>query len=79
MEQAGCLTQARGLEEFGNGQKATFSEQRLELADDREESDEVNGSHATLDEGAGEDEVAEVVVERGHNSSSMRLDEAGSD
>ena len=43
-----------------------FAEEGFELADYGEEGDEVDGGHAALDEEAGEDEVAEVVVERAH-------------
>ena len=66
-------------QEFGDGKKAAFAEERFELADDGEEGDEVDGGHAALEKQASEDEVAEVVVDRGHSSSSERLDERSSD
>jgi len=68
------VEEARGFapggapEKVRDGEQAVFAEKGLELPDDGEKGDEVNGGHAALDEKAGESEVAEVVVERDHTS-----------
>ena len=68
MKEAGSFAPGVAAEEFGYWKKAVFAQKRLELANDGEEGDEVDGGHSALDEEAGEDEVAEVVVERGHRT-----------
>jgi len=68
MEEAGGFPPGGAAEKFGNGKQASFAEKGFELTNDGEEGNEVDGGHAALDEEAGDDEVAEVVVKRGHRT-----------
>ncbi len=56
------------MEKFPHREQAAFTKERLELANYSQKGDEVDRSHAALDDEPGEYEVAKVVVQRQHRS-----------
>ena len=65
-ENAGRFAEGDAREICRNGEQAVLSEEGLELAQDGEEGDDVDCCHASLQEEAGDPEVAEIVVDREH-------------